>query len=219
MDRLIEQLCDDFEAAWQQGKRPSIEAILSQESSVNRADLLFHLLRLETGLRQADGQSPSVDEYIKRFPSESAIIDSVFNDSAAAKASTGRNSNPLDATTDHSSDSPVIRSDFAETVASKDSLGEMIGRYRIKRLLGEGAFGSANTPTSRITAVSPIAAAPSATPKMLPTSTPWPEAITAAAVMLMASPLAMKFFMSLDLSLERQKGGHLTALRFVHGSF
>ena len=58
------------------------------------------------------------------------------------KTVTGRRSDPLDATTDLSSDSPVIRSDVDETVASTDSPGEMIGRYRVKRLLGEGAFGS-----------------------------------------------------------------------------
>ena len=58
------------------------------------------------------------------------------------KTVTGRRSDPLDATTDHTSDSHDSRPSVAETVACTESPGEMIGRYRIKRLLGEGAFGS-----------------------------------------------------------------------------
>lgn len=142
MERLIDQLCDRFESAWQQGQRPTIEAVLAQEPAADRGELLFNLLRLETGLRQADGESPSIDEYLKRFPQESAIVDAAFGTTWDGTLSTGPNTDHLDATTDHSTDSPASRPSLAETLPSAGTPGEMIGRYRIKRLLGEGAFGS-----------------------------------------------------------------------------
>ena len=141
MDLVIDQLCDDFELAWQNGDRPTIESVLQQEKIEDRSGLLFELVRLETSLREAAGQKPRIGEYLGRFPGDASVIESAFAASLAADNSTGRKSNPLDATTDRSSDSPDGPAAVAETQLSSDSASETIGRYRIVRLLGEGAFG------------------------------------------------------------------------------
>jgi hypothetical protein len=75
VERLIDHLCDQFKSAWQQGQRQTIEAIIAQASNADRGDLLYRLVRLEAGLRLAAGDSPTLDEYLKRFPRESSIID------------------------------------------------------------------------------------------------------------------------------------------------
>lgn len=75
MERLIDHLCDQFESAWQQGQRQTIEAIMAQASNSDRDDLHYRLVRLEAGIRQAADNSPTLDEYLKRFPRESSIVD------------------------------------------------------------------------------------------------------------------------------------------------
>jgi serine/threonine protein kinase len=142
MDRVIDQICDQLELAWQNGERPTIESFLEGAPTADRNELLYKLVRLETALRQTDGERPSRDDYLRRFPDAADVIESAFGDAVSANKSIGRRADPLDATTDHSSESPVGNSDLTATMASTDSPGEMIGRYRTKRLLGEGAFGS-----------------------------------------------------------------------------
>jgi len=52
MNQLIDRICDDFEAAWQQGEPLRIETLLQQSDAQSRDDLLEELLRLEVSLRQ-----------------------------------------------------------------------------------------------------------------------------------------------------------------------
>jgi len=141
VDFVIDQLCDRLELAWQSGQRPTIESFLIDAPAPDRNVLLYELVRLETALRQAAGETPDLSDYLTRFPNDASVIESAFGDAAVGNKSTGRESDPLDATTDHSSDSPELQSGLSVTVASSDSPGETIGRYRIVRILGEGAFG------------------------------------------------------------------------------
>jgi serine/threonine protein kinase/formylglycine-generating enzyme required for sulfatase activity len=142
VDIVIDQICDQLKRAWQNGGRPTIESFLDNAPTADRNGLLYELLRLETALRQADGDPPDLSDYLRRFPSDASVIQSAFDDGVSGNKSTGRKSDPLDVTTDHSSDSPVDPSGLTATMASTDPPGETIGRYRTKLLLGEGAFGS-----------------------------------------------------------------------------
>ncbi len=130
MDRMIDQLCDKLELAWQNGDRPTIESFLEGAPTLDRNALLYELVRLESSLRQAAGETPSRDAYLRRFPDDNAVIESAFGETVFGNKSTGHKSDPLDATTDHSSDSTASWPSLAETVASQDSPGETIGRYR-----------------------------------------------------------------------------------------
>ncbi len=143
MDRVIDELCDQLELAWRNGDRPLIESFLENVTAASRDLLLYELVRLETALRQSAGETPDLTDYLRRFPSDASVIQSAFDDGAAANRSTGSKTNALDATTDNSSDWVLpSQSVVATTIAGTNSPGEMIGRYRIKRRLGEGAFGS-----------------------------------------------------------------------------
>ena len=140
MQRVIEQLCDEFESAWHQETRPTIESLLGQHSEIDHAKLLSNLLRVEIRLRQGDGVSPSVDEYLSRFPTASSIVNAVFHETVTGEDQLEFKPDALDATTDQAG-GPSSVSEFAETLPWSDSSGATFGRYSIVRTLGEGAFG------------------------------------------------------------------------------
>lgn len=59
----INVLCDEFEAAWKAGRKPSIEAFLARIPSFDRAELAGELIALDAEYRRIAGQNPSPDEY------------------------------------------------------------------------------------------------------------------------------------------------------------
>lgn len=72
--RRIDQLCSDFEAAWNSGDPKPIELILSQVQAGDRSALLADLVALEFELRISAGQSPEIGEYQKRFPDDGDAV-------------------------------------------------------------------------------------------------------------------------------------------------
>ncbi|MBV8554165.1 MAG: serine/threonine-protein kinase PknK, partial [Planctomycetaceae bacterium] len=74
----IDRICDQFEAAWQAGGRPRIEAFLGAAPEPDRPALLRELLDLELDLRDVGGERPSVQEYRARFPGHTELIRSAF---------------------------------------------------------------------------------------------------------------------------------------------
>ncbi|MBV8611764.1 MAG: serine/threonine protein kinase, partial [Singulisphaera sp.] len=74
----VDRICDRFEAAWQAGGRPRIEAFLSAVPEPDRPALLRELLDLELDLRDVGGERPSVQEYRARFPGHTELIRSAF---------------------------------------------------------------------------------------------------------------------------------------------
>jgi tetratricopeptide (TPR) repeat protein/tRNA A-37 threonylcarbamoyl transferase component Bud32 len=58
--KRIDNVCDDFERAWQEGSRPRLEDYLGQVTEADRATLYDELLRLDLHYRQlADSPSPT----------------------------------------------------------------------------------------------------------------------------------------------------------------
>ena len=74
MDRVIDQICDELELAWENGSRPTIESLLNDAPTTDRDGLLYHLVRLETALRQAAGDPPDLNDYLRRFPADASVI-------------------------------------------------------------------------------------------------------------------------------------------------
>ncbi len=66
--RNVEALCDQFEAAWKQGRPPRIEDVLAQAGGESPLLLLRELLVLEIAYRTAAGEAPQPEEYLPRFP-------------------------------------------------------------------------------------------------------------------------------------------------------
>jgi eukaryotic-like serine/threonine-protein kinase len=75
--RLIEQVCDRFEAAWRGGERPNLEAYLGQCEASLHSVLLRHLLPLEWEYRLQAGEQPRAKEYEARFPAAGELIEAI----------------------------------------------------------------------------------------------------------------------------------------------
>src|SRR5947208_15610216 len=74
LTRGIDQVCDQFEAAWQTGEsnapsteRPRIEDFLGQVSEPERLALLHELILLDVAYCRLAGETPQPEEYQRRF--------------------------------------------------------------------------------------------------------------------------------------------------------
>jgi serine/threonine protein kinase len=66
--RLIDPVCDRFEAAWRGGQAPRIEDHLPEPTSALYRPLLRELVWLDAHYRRQQGQAPGVGDYAGRFP-------------------------------------------------------------------------------------------------------------------------------------------------------
>jgi tRNA A-37 threonylcarbamoyl transferase component Bud32 len=82
--RLVDRLCDRFEAALKTRRRPAIEEFLSDVPAPAQAAALGELLVLEIDYRRRDGETPNPQEYESRFEQSSDIVASAFRRLARA---------------------------------------------------------------------------------------------------------------------------------------
>jgi WD40 repeat protein/tRNA A-37 threonylcarbamoyl transferase component Bud32 len=66
--RHAEQLCRQFEAAWQAGQEPAIEDFLAGLEEPERTALLHELVQIESEYRRRDGDRAELAELCQRFP-------------------------------------------------------------------------------------------------------------------------------------------------------
>ena len=109
----IEQICDEFEAAWKAGQHPKLESFLRLANARLHEVLLSQLLPLELEYRWRAGEMPRPAEYEMRFPSVTNIDEQI----AAA------------------------RREAFNLYASDQLLPERIGEFRLVRLIGRGGMG------------------------------------------------------------------------------
>ena len=58
IDRF-DRICDEFEAAWREGRRPQIEDAVHGAADIERSSLLRELLLLEVAYRTQEGEAPA----------------------------------------------------------------------------------------------------------------------------------------------------------------
>src|SRR5713101_4076091 len=75
----IDQVCDEFEAAWKRGERPRIEDRLSQIGSEARAGLLRELLLVEWEILRQRNERVIIEAYLARFPEDHAMVSELFH--------------------------------------------------------------------------------------------------------------------------------------------
>lgn len=75
----MDQICDQFESAWQGGECLRIEDLLVGFEGRQRAELLLELVRVEVDLLRSAGQKPMLADYRDRFPNVDWLP--VFGDS------------------------------------------------------------------------------------------------------------------------------------------
>jgi serine/threonine-protein kinase len=131
----IDRACTRFEQAWRSGGRPDLRDYLTG-AGAERSALFCELLKVELEIRLKRGEQPSAAEYRQRFPDEAdqidAIVDDVLGEPARQKEATeGRRVDPRDTATLRAADS-----------AKPARLPATLARYRVERILGQGAFGT-----------------------------------------------------------------------------
>jgi WD40 repeat protein/tRNA A-37 threonylcarbamoyl transferase component Bud32 len=72
--------CQRFEAAWQAGQRPDLEAYLGEVGEEDRPALLGELLVLELVYRHRAGEAPRAEDYLGRFPAHADLIHKAFTE-------------------------------------------------------------------------------------------------------------------------------------------
>src|SRR5262245_21274409 len=68
--RLIDQLCDEYEARLHAGQSPRIEDYLLKVSEADHSALLRELVPLEVEYRRRRDEQPTLAEFEQRFPGE-----------------------------------------------------------------------------------------------------------------------------------------------------
>lgn len=81
--RLIESLCDRFEAAWKSGDRPQVEAYLANADVSLRAKLLRELVTLDWEYRIRSGEPPKADHYAPLFSTRPVLLESIEREISA----------------------------------------------------------------------------------------------------------------------------------------
>jgi serine/threonine protein kinase len=130
--RRIDQICDEFEAAWKADPPPRIEEYLARAAEGDRATLLYELLVVELGCRGKLGHAPTLQEYQQRFPDAANVIAAAF----LKKIEPPAPPRP-DATPATSGDNAVTAGQEEERVTEFP----LISGYEILSLLGQAGMG------------------------------------------------------------------------------
>ena len=113
-----------FEDAWQSGDRPNLEEYVQTIPRELRDEVLPELLDIDLVFRRKQGESPSISEYLKRFP----------------------NLEPTGSTKSESLHETVIgetpeRDPALGSTEVDLAVGQKLGKYEIRSVLGVGGMG------------------------------------------------------------------------------
>lgn len=136
---LIEQVdaeCDRYEAAFRARQNPRMEAFLQTIDPSARPALFRALLELDIELRKGQGERPVVSDYEGRFPEEGSRIQAIFEEAQRA----GSLVSSVKLTGVETSQGPEVKA--ASPKSSAVSPPKKLGRFEIRSVLGEGAFGT-----------------------------------------------------------------------------
>jgi serine/threonine-protein kinase len=81
-ERRLDGVCLRFEAAWQAGQRPLIEPYLNDVPPGERPALLRELVALDLVYRRRVGETPTPDDYRRRFPEQETLVQDAFDRAA-----------------------------------------------------------------------------------------------------------------------------------------
>jgi serine/threonine protein kinase/pSer/pThr/pTyr-binding forkhead associated (FHA) protein len=136
LERRVDAACDRFEEAWRAGQGPRIENYLAEVPEPARGVLLRELLALEIDLHREAGDRPTPEEYKRLFPDEGDLIEAVLAKAEDQPGSSEGATGPHAPLTDSSAVDPGPPPPSGTPPAP-----ESIGRYKVLRRLGGGAYG------------------------------------------------------------------------------
>ena len=140
LERQIDAICGEFEAAWRAKQAPRIESYVKRVPRIARRAAMRELIAQEVDLRRSAGESVDCEEYRGRFQENWTEVEAAFellsrrHPSGQAAEDTASFALSGEVGTDEDQRSRVSADD-------PGPLPERIGRYAIQGTLGKGAFG------------------------------------------------------------------------------
>jgi WD40 repeat protein/predicted Ser/Thr protein kinase len=131
----IDRACTRFEQAWRSRRRPDLCDYLAGTGD-ERGALFCELLKVELECRLKRGEQPTAEEYRQRFPEDEGLIAAAFEDITRQQAG------PDEASAGRLTSSLKTSLFRGAAVAPPAPLPDSLGRYRVERVLGQGAFGT-----------------------------------------------------------------------------
>lgn len=119
----IDIVCDAFEQAWQRGEEPQFATYLEGFDPAARDSLLSELLLVDHEFRTKRGEAASRDEYLRRYPEYSALIQQVDFSTVGEEAQ------------------ETLR-EARRVGASHDAAGSQFADFQLLEELGAGASGT-----------------------------------------------------------------------------
>ena len=134
----IRKLSRDFGKQISQGKSPRIQKFLSQISEEGRDDLFANLIAAEINFRRSQGQNPTSDEYVKRFPQfKKQVRRAFFEPTMGSVDSSGSTAATITLSRFAALDKDAAA--LAPTYELPDA--NRLGDYELIRELGRGGMG------------------------------------------------------------------------------
>jgi serine/threonine-protein kinase len=143
--RWINSRCEQFEAAWRNGDRPSIATFLGSSDGPEQLALFRELLALEIELRREHGEDPTRDEYLGIFAHRSGIVAAVFSefDSPAEVTPTVELTQSRRTTSDGGGNGakPATTPGFHQVETREVSACATMGEYELIEEIARGGMG------------------------------------------------------------------------------
>ena len=140
---LVELIKVDQEHRWEAGDRKMLETYLDEWAELaGKPELVTELLEAECETRATTDTLPTPDEIRSRFP---GICDRIDLERIRAEADKEHGTCRTEALSPAMSDTPAPALDDTPSKAGDKAplrVGQLFGRYEIRRLLGQGGMGS-----------------------------------------------------------------------------
>lgn len=144
MVRLSDQLCDQWQMAWDSGAPIPIESLVQTNEVTDPEETVARLILLELDARRARGERPTVGEFRERFPQFGSIVDSVFSATAAMDVTVSLTGDLFsqdsfeDTVTALGQECSADRDRVCSSAAVSAAIRQKIGRYTVLSGLGRG---------------------------------------------------------------------------------